>query len=88
MVRTVADPDNIRAEFAIVVRSDLKHQGLGRIMLEKAIRYCRARGLREIVGQVLAANSAILGLAEQLGFERSAFAKDGIVEVVLKLAKA
>jgi acetyltransferase len=88
VVRTVADPDNTQAEFAILVRSDMKHHGLGRILLEKSIRYCRARGMQEIVGQVLADNTAMLSLAERLGFEHSAFPKDGLVEVVLRLDKA
>jgi acetyltransferase len=43
VVRAVADPDNIAAEFAIIVRSDLKGQGLGPVLLEKLIDYCRSR---------------------------------------------
>ena len=65
-----ASPDNIEAEFAIVVRSDLKRQGLGRLLLEKMIRYCRSRGTRAIVGDVLRDNEAMLGLAEDVGFRR------------------
>ena len=52
------------------VRSDIKGQGLGHALLEKLIRYCRQRGLRETVGQVLKQNRAMLRLAERLGFER------------------
>ncbi|MEJ8827296.1 acetate--CoA ligase family protein, partial [Variovorax humicola] len=33
VARTVSDPDNIEAEFAIIVRSDLKGAGLGRLLL-------------------------------------------------------
>jgi hypothetical protein len=29
VVQAIADPDNVSAEFAIIVRSDLKGQGLG-----------------------------------------------------------
>ena len=29
VVRAVTDPDNVEAEFAIIVRSDLKGRGLG-----------------------------------------------------------
>ncbi|WP_028989467.1 GNAT family N-acetyltransferase [Thermithiobacillus tepidarius DSM 3134] len=85
VVRSIADPDNQRAEFAIVVRSDLKGQGLGRILLDKMIRYCRARGLRELVGQVLADNTAMLGLARRFGFERHATPDPELVEVRLAL---
>lgn len=86
VVRTVSDPDSIRAEFAVVVRSDLKGQGLGRALLEKSIRYCRQRGIRELWGQILPDNSAMLHLAQRLGFEQRPFSHGGEVEVSLKLA--
>ncbi len=67
--RVVADPDNTSAEFAVTVRSDLKGMGLGRILMEMLIAYCRARGTREIVGEVLPQNSRMIGLVKKLGFE-------------------
>jgi acetyltransferase len=85
VVRAIADPDNERAEFAIVVRSDQKGRGLGHALLEKMIRYCRARGTREIVGQVLPDNRPMLELALALGFESRFLPEDGAVEVRLAL---
>lgn len=67
--RVVADPDNVSAEFAVTVRSDLKGLGLGRIMMEKLIAYCRARGTREIVGEALPQNARIVAMVRKLGFE-------------------
>jgi acetyltransferase len=67
-VRAVTDPDNVRAEFAIIVRSDLKGRGLGRLLLEKLIRYCGQRGTQQIVGDVLRENTGMLKLAHSLGF--------------------
>ena len=67
VVRAVADPDNIAAEFAIIVRSDLKGQGLGPILLKKLIDYCRSRGTRELVGEALADNQRVVGLARRFG---------------------
>ncbi len=67
VVRAVADPDNIAAEFAIIVRSDLKGQGLGPILLEKLIDYCRSRGTRALVGEALADNQRVIGLARRFG---------------------
>jgi len=40
-VRVHEDIDGARAEFAIAVRSDLQRQRLGRILLQKAIAFCR-----------------------------------------------
>ncbi len=66
--RVVADPDNMSAEFAVTVRSDLKGKGLGIMLMHKLIAYCRARGTREIVGEALPQNSPVLGLVRKLGF--------------------
>ncbi len=68
IVRTVTDFDNFSAEFSIVVRSDLKGEGLGSLLMRKMIRYCRERGTAEMVGQVLADNADMLRLARHLGF--------------------
>jgi acetyltransferase len=66
--RVVADPDNVSAEFAVTVRSDLKGKGLGRMLMEKLIAYCRARGTGEIVGEALPQNGPVIGLVKKLGF--------------------
>ena len=62
-------PDNTSAEFAVLVRSDLKGRGLGRVLLEKLIRYCASRGTQELIGDVLAGNAPMLHLAARLGFK-------------------
>ena len=85
VVRAIADPDNERAEFAIIVRSDQKGRGLGHALLEKMVRYCRGRGTREIVGQVLPDNRPMLELAQALGFESRFLPDEGAVEVRLPL---
>jgi acetyltransferase len=67
VVRGIADPDNVTAEFAIIVRSDLKGQGLGPILLRKLIDYCRNRGTKELVGEALADNQRVIGLVRRFG---------------------
>jgi acetyltransferase len=84
VVRALADPDNDSAEFAVLVRSDLKGHGLGSRLMEKIIRYCRQRGVRCITGDVLATNSRMLQLAEAQGF-RAEPGREGVVRVVLEL---
>lgn len=68
VVRLSADPDNIRAEFAVLVRSDLKGHGIGRILMKHLIAHARARGLKELFGEVLAENTLMLALCRELGF--------------------
>ncbi|MGF6274606.1 acetyltransferase [Massilia sp. UYP11] len=83
--RVVADPDNTSAEFAVTVRSDLKGMGLGRIMMEKLIGYCRARGTCEIVGEALPQNSRIVAMVKKLGFEVTTDGEEGIRKMRLAL---
>ncbi|MBF0167444.1 MAG: GNAT family N-acetyltransferase [Alphaproteobacteria bacterium] len=87
VVRTVTDPDNERTEYAIVVRSDLKGKGLGRVLMEKMIRYCKMRGTRWMVGQVLADNRPMMKLSELLGFERVGYVEGDVIEIKLDLTK-
>jgi acetyltransferase len=69
VVRAMFTPDNASAEFAVALRSDLKRQGLGRILMEKIIRYARERGTRRIVGEALTENAGMIGLARAVGFD-------------------
>lgn len=41
----IADPDYVRAEYAILVTSDLKGLGLGSILMRHLIDYARAEKL-------------------------------------------
>ncbi len=85
VVRTLTDPDNTVAEYAIITRTDLKGQGLGRRLMQKMIDYCRARGTREIVGQILPENRAMLGLAKALGFSAAHDPEENVTVVRLTL---
>ena len=69
VVRMMADPDYQRAEFAVLVASDLKGQGLGRTLMLHLIKYASAEGLLELYGEVLAENSTMLAFCQRLGFE-------------------
>ena len=85
VVRAVADPDKTRAEFAILVRPDLQGQGLGSLLMEKVIRYCRQKKMEELSGQVLPDNSKMLSLAERFDFSKQLSTRDKVVVIRLKL---
>lgn len=85
VVRAVTDPDNETTEFSIVVRSDLKGSGLAKALMIKMIRYCRGRGTRIMVGQVLKDNIRMLTFVEHLGFRRTRTVDTDVVEVELDL---
>jgi acetyltransferase len=83
--RVVADPDNVSAEFAVTVRSDLKGHGLGRKLMNKLIDYCRSRGTREIVGEALPQNTRVIRLVKSLGFEVTPAPEEGTMRLRLPL---
>jgi len=85
VARAVADPDNSQAEFAIVVRSDLKRSGLGTLLMTKLIDYCRMRGTGVLIGEVLPDNTCMLGFATRFGFEEKFRSEDSTVHLHLNL---
>ena len=81
-----ADPDNERAEYAIIIRRDMSGQGLGRLLMRRIIDYARRRGIREVYGEVLAENSVMLKICREFGFRRSFVPGDaGVIHVSLEL---
>jgi acetyltransferase len=68
VVRIAADPDNERAEFAVIVRSDWQGRGLGKHLMNLIIDYARARGLGEVWGTILRENTGMIDLVRRLGF--------------------
>ncbi|MGL6109489.1 MAG: GNAT family N-acetyltransferase [Rubrivivax sp.] len=72
VVRAIADPDNVSAEFGIVIRSDLKGERLGEMLMRRIIDYQRRHGTKTLQATVLAENTRMLELARRLGFVQKA----------------
>ena len=68
VVRLHLDEDRKGGEFAVIVRSAFKGHGLGALLMQRIIEYARMIGLKRVHGQVLAENTAMLHMAEHLGF--------------------
>lgn len=84
--RVSIEPGTKRGEFAILVSRFLANKGLGRLLMRQLVRWAKLKRLDELYGDVLDENSAMLGLAEGLGFRRELAPDDpGIVRVRLKL---
>jgi RimJ/RimL family protein N-acetyltransferase len=76
-------------EYAIIVRSDFKGRGLGRLLMRRLIEWSKAAHIKTIFGLVLADNTEMLKLCEQLGFRTGGYAPDrDIKRVSLDLADA
>lgn len=86
LVSLSSDPDNVRGEFAILVRGDMTGMGLGIMLMRRIIDYAKARGIMEIEGDVLRENTTMLKLARVLGFtEHNVPDEQNLVRVKLRL---
>jgi acetyltransferase len=84
-VRTWTDPDNVSAEFAVMVQDQQTGEGLGVALMQKMIAYCKKRGTLSMVGTVLPDNRGMLKLAEKLGFESRYNSEEQVTELFLQL---
>jgi acetyltransferase len=87
VARACTDPENRAAEFAVLVRSDLKGRGLGALLLDKLVRYCRSRGTQRMRGQARGENTRMLKLGAAAGFHIEQTGA-GICELSLDLQSA
>ncbi|WP_350333275.1 bifunctional acetate--CoA ligase family protein/GNAT family N-acetyltransferase [Coralliovum pocilloporae] len=69
VVRMHGDANHDSGEYAVLVRSDLKGQGLGWKLMRMIITFAKADGYREIIGEVLRENTTMLSMCRHLGFE-------------------
>jgi acetyltransferase len=63
-----ADPDRLRAEYAVAVRSDWHGRGVGYALMNRLIEIARLWGIGELVGEVLRENRPMLEMCRELGF--------------------
>ncbi len=85
VVRVWNDPDNIRTEFSIIIRDDLQGLGIGKLLMERMIRYSKGVGTLEMVGQIMADNHPMRALMKQLGFRQRYNMEEQVVDAVLRL---
>jgi acetyltransferase len=84
--RYYLDPETRTAEFAVTVGDPWQGQGLGWHLMERLIEVARQRGVKRLAGPVLRENTAMLKLAQELGFTVQPTAESSVVEVVRDLA--
>ena len=86
VVRLHAETVHESAEYAILLRSDLKGRGLGWSLMQQIIEYAKSEGLKRVRGQILQENTVMLKMCRELGFEVKTDAQDrGLRDVVLAL---
>lgn len=85
VVRVWNDPDNIRTEFSIIVRDDLQGLGIGRLLMNKMISYCRGVGTLEMYGKIMIDNHPMRALMKHLGFSQKFNMEEQVVDASLRL---
>jgi RimJ/RimL family protein N-acetyltransferase len=86
VVRLHSDAAHETAEYAILLRSDLKGRGLAWSLMQLIIEYAKSEGLKRIDGQILQENTVMLKMCRELGFEIKTDAEDrGLRNVTLNL---
>ncbi|HLF98390.1 MAG TPA: GNAT family N-acetyltransferase [Methylococcaceae bacterium] len=68
VTRYIVNPDGESAEFALVVDDAWQNKGIGSRLLSSLIEAARERGVKTLVGGILAHNSRMLDLAKSIGF--------------------
>ncbi|MBX3635480.1 MAG: GNAT family N-acetyltransferase [Rubrivivax sp.] len=82
--RYVTNPDGTSCEFSLVVADDFKGRGLGSRLMLAIMDAARAKGLAEIMGLILADNTAMLRLMAGLGFAVAPYPEDPDFKVATK----
>lgn len=81
VVRAAIDAGTRRADFAILVSRFLAQQGLGTLLMKQMLRWAKLKRLETVYGDVLQENTAMLVLADHLGFRRKAADEPGLVRI-------
>lgn len=79
--RYVTNPDGKTAEFALVVADEWRHRGVGSRILQGLIAEAKAKGLTEMVGEVLSTNEPMLHMMRRLGFAVHASTEDDGIQI-------
>jgi len=79
--RYVRLKDPAVAEIALTVHDDFQHQGIGRCLLRLLVERGRMDGIRTFVADVLATNTPMLRLLQEIAPKRRSSFADGVSHV-------
>ncbi len=77
------------ADLGLMVAAHFRRRGIGRALLEEAVRWARRRGVRKLELHVFPHNEPAIALYEAFGFEREGYRRahyrrhDGYVDAIL-----
>ena len=82
----IAEADEKTVEFGIIVRNDLRGEGIGNMLIDEALVWARNRGYQELFMHCLERNYAIKHLCQKHGLEARNMSGDSEVKMYLKPA--
>lgn len=82
----IAEVDQQTVEFGIIVRQDLRGEGIGSMLMDEALVWARNRGYQELFMHCLERNQAVKHLCEKYGLEARNMFGDSEVKMALKPA--
>lgn len=88
VARYAADPDRLRAEYAVAVRSDWKGRGVGYLLMTRLVTVARETGIGELFGDVLRENQPMIDMCRVLGFSATVHPGDPTLISVRKPLRA
>lgn len=80
--RYITNPDSDSCEFSLMVADDFSGKGIGSRLMAGIMDVARDKGLKQIIGLVLAKNSGMLKLMTGMGFDISTFDEDPDFKIV------
>jgi len=82
------DANHEHGEYAVLLRSDLKGQGLGWKLMKYMIEFARQEGIKSVEGQVMNENGPMLTMCQALGFRLEDDPQEhGVKKVTLDLTQ-
>jgi acetyltransferase len=85
-VHLISDPEDDKAEYSLIVDRNLADFDIGLLLMRRIIDYARQRGIREIYGEVLQENDAMLRINKALGFTVTPHLDEpGLLHVTLQI---
>ncbi|MCK5099854.1 MAG: GNAT family N-acetyltransferase, partial [Desulfobacteraceae bacterium] len=85
--RIILEPDQTRAEFAIVISDGWQGEGIGYSLLKQCLKAAEAMGVKQVIGIVLTENTQMKKLGKKLGFSVTHVQNAGEYELIIDFNK-
>lgn len=83
--RIIIEPDKTLGEFAMAISDDWQGKGIGSSLLKLCLKAACAKGIKQVIGIVLAENTQMLKLGRKLGFSVKRHPDSGEYDLTIDL---